>query len=201
MTGRWILLIVVLLGNLKYSAPEADDRDDAHLILLRTDVVDTRSTSPISAHVRLGKRAGARAVDAGALHLLVRLHSSVCTKGALGALLLPSGGRVLNHVSRCSFTILVPGPDAAIALADCKGVLWVGPMLPHYKIAPELLAAGHCPLRVQLELPLCRHPRVQDAGEDCALTGQELSLIHISEPTRRVVISYAVFCLKKKKEH
>ena len=27
---------------------------------------------------------------------------------------------------------------------------------------------------------------------------QQLSLIHISEPTRRVVISYAVFCLKKK---
>ena len=30
--------------------------------------------------------------------------------------------------------------------------------------------------------------------------GFNLSLIHISEPTRRVVISYAVFCLKKKKE-
>src|SRR5665647_2588517 len=27
-----------------------------------------------------------------------------------------------------------------------------------------------------------------------------LSLIHISEPTRRTPISYAVFCLKKKKE-
>ena len=27
-----------------------------------------------------------------------------------------------------------------------------------------------------------------------------LSLIHISEPTRRVVISYAVFCLKKKQQ-
>ena len=27
----------------------------------------------------------------------------------------------------------------------------------------------------------------------------ELSLIHISEPTRRTPISYAVFCLKKKK--
>src|SRR5680860_1625285 len=27
---------------------------------------------------------------------------------------------------------------------------------------------------------------------------QELSLIHISEPTRRTPISYAVFCLKKK---
>ena len=30
--------------------------------------------------------------------------------------------------------------------------------------------------------------------------GQTLSLIHISEPTRRTPISYAVFCLKKKKK-
>ena len=29
----------------------------------------------------------------------------------------------------------------------------------------------------------------------------ELSLIHISEPTRRTPISYAVFCLKKKKKY
>src|SRR5665647_3866011 len=29
----------------------------------------------------------------------------------------------------------------------------------------------------------------------------DLSLIHISEPTRRTPISYAVFCLKKKKKH
>ena len=29
---------------------------------------------------------------------------------------------------------------------------------------------------------------------------QELSLIHISEPTRLGMISYAVFCLKKKKQ-
>src|SRR5665647_1990914 len=29
--------------------------------------------------------------------------------------------------------------------------------------------------------------------------GIHLSLIHISEPTRRTPISYAVFCLKKKK--
>src|SRR5664279_374352 len=31
------------------------------------------------------------------------------------------------------------------------------------------------------------------------ITDYELSLIHISEPTRRTPISYAVFCLKKKK--
>ena len=30
-------------------------------------------------------------------------------------------------------------------------------------------------------------------------TVRVLSLIHISEPTRRTPISYAVFCLKKKK--
>src|SRR5674536_375227 len=32
-----------------------------------------------------------------------------------------------------------------------------------------------------------------------SVTTQELSLIHISEPTRLLSISYAVFCLKKKK--
>ena len=31
-------------------------------------------------------------------------------------------------------------------------------------------------------------------------TEKELSLIHISEPTRQAEISYAVFCLKKKKK-
>ena len=35
-----------------------------------------------------------------------------------------------------------------------------------------------------------------EKGEFVGLVGK-LSLIHISEPTRRVVISYAVFCLKK----
>eukprot|EP00658_Telonema_sp_P-2_P036099 TRINITY_DN2616_c0_g1_i6.p1 TRINITY_DN2616_c0_g1~~TRINITY_DN2616_c0_g1_i6.p1 ORF type:complete len:149 (-),score=32.79 TRINITY_DN2616_c0_g1_i6:90-536(-) len=33
------------------------------------------------------------------------------------------------------------------------------------------------------------------------LTGLVLSLIHISEPTRLLSISYAVFCLKKKKKN
>eukprot|EP00658_Telonema_sp_P-2_P050144 TRINITY_DN3819_c0_g1_i1.p1 TRINITY_DN3819_c0_g1~~TRINITY_DN3819_c0_g1_i1.p1 ORF type:complete len:191 (-),score=52.65 TRINITY_DN3819_c0_g1_i1:35-607(-) len=33
-----------------------------------------------------------------------------------------------------------------------------------------------------------------------ALAAHELSLIHISEPTRLLSISYAVFCLKKKKK-
>ena len=35
-------------------------------------------------------------------------------------------------------------------------------------------------------------------GKKYSITNSELSLIHISEPTRRTPISYAVFCLKKK---
>src|SRR5674476_1627414 len=38
---------------------------------------------------------------------------------------------------------------------------------------------------------------VAELGED---EWQYLSLIHISEPTRQAEISYAVFCLKKKKK-
>ena len=49
----------------------------------------------------------------------------------------------------------------------------------------------------------------QDLKKEAKCTGNEidlmhanflLSLIHISEPTRRTPISYAVFCLKKKKK-
>src|SRR5428012_842 len=39
------------------------------------------------------------------------------------------------------------------------------------------------------------------AGHDAHHPGTPLSLIHISEPTRLGMISYAVFCLKKKKKN
>src|SRR5665648_1111006 len=38
-------------------------------------------------------------------------------------------------------------------------------------------------------------------GSGCTFMKQSLSLIHISEPTRLGMISYAVFCLKKKKKN
>src|SRR5678810_1357614 len=37
-------------------------------------------------------------------------------------------------------------------------------------------------------------------GSSCGRSSRPLSLIHISEPTRQAEISYAVFCLKKKKK-
>ena len=42
------------------------------------------------------------------------------------------------------------------------------------------------------------HPRGDPGAEIGDLAGVGLSLIHISEPTRLLSISYAVFCLKKK---
>src|SRR5665647_1187661 len=47
--------------------------------------------------------------------------------------------------------------------------------------------------RVVLETDLLLELRIRDP-----VTVVALSLIHISEPTRRTPISYAVFCLKKK---
>src|SRR5450756_2719836 len=47
------------------------------------------------------------------------------------------------------------------------------------------------------------HPLAVDVGDlkiERFLTAQALSLIHISEPTRLGMISYAVFCLKKKNQ-
>src|SRR5678816_3390333 len=46
------------------------------------------------------------------------------------------------------------------------------------------------PVKSDNSLGLCLEPG--------ASQGKELSLIHISEPTRLLSISYAVFCLKKK---
>src|SRR5664279_6485664 len=44
-------------------------------------------------------------------------------------------------------------------------------------------------------------PRYANTHTESSGTGLQLSLIHISEPTRRTPISYAVFCLKKKKKN
>ena len=52
---------------------------------------------------------------------------------------------------------------------------------------------------VQKSIPLMFGVIVAFAGLVVFFTMQKLSLIHISEPTRLGMISYAVFCLKKKK--
>eukprot|EP00658_Telonema_sp_P-2_P037114 TRINITY_DN2672_c0_g1_i16.p1 TRINITY_DN2672_c0_g1~~TRINITY_DN2672_c0_g1_i16.p1 ORF type:complete len:113 (-),score=25.30 TRINITY_DN2672_c0_g1_i16:17-355(-) len=68
-----------------------------------------------------------------------------------------------------------------------------------------------CAITGMAILPKCRwgepecyflaHTCAYTKATDTVATGEsDLSLIHISEPTRLLSISYAVFCLKKKKK-
>src|SRR5665647_3706640 len=72
----------------------------------------------------------------------------------------------------------------------------------HAIFNPEDLNALELALRVKDEIPgttvtiLTMGP---GRAAEIIREGLYLSLIHISEPTRRTPISYAVFCLKKKK--
>src|SRR5450756_2787931 len=60
----------------------------------------------------------------------------------------------------------------------------------------ELIDCARCGRHVTSEAPRC-----PECGADprSGIATFKLSLIHISEPTRLGMISYAVFCLKKKK--
>src|SRR5665213_1787113 len=65
----------------------------------------------------------------------------------------------------------------------------------HYTCASSQEGQGHFqPQRDRKYLQLQLRPTCRPSH------GYRLSLIHISEPTRQAEISYAVFCLKKKKK-
>src|SRR5450756_2304296 len=61
---------------------------------------------------------------------------------------------------------------------------------------------ARCVVGVPVSSPeTCAEFRAEEDEIVCVITSEEfLSLIHISEPTRLGMISYAVFCLKKKKK-
>src|SRR5664279_2044071 len=71
--------------------------------------------------------------------------------------------------------------------------LWDALTRARAEYAPLVLAAAEQAV-FRFYLPLA-----QTLASAVAPRRVDLSLIHISEPTRRTPISYAVFCLKKKK--
>ena len=70
---------------------------------------------------------------------------------------------------------------------------------PLPKVRIEIADTGSGISQADQEKIFDRFYRVENAVHTEQGTGLGLSLIHISEPTRRTPISYAVFCLKKKK--
>mgnify|MGYP002682039042 CR=1 FL=1 len=82
---------------------------------------------------------------------------------------------------------------------DDDGWIHLGPMVTHNSvIASSILRKFAAPL-VQACWSVGSHSnRLAPVGQQI-FAGYWLSLIHISEPTRLLSISYAVFCLKKKK--
>src|SRR5664279_6183796 len=79
-----------------------------------------------------------------------------------------------------------PEDHVPVGDAYAEAALVVFEMVPHMELTEPSPEAALGPGVMQRE--------VQHVVE------QVLSLIHISEPTRRTPISYAVFCLKKKKK-
>ena len=87
------------------------------------------------------------------------------------------------------------------------GVIWgasfLGVELALTGFGPITLAAGRVSAAALILLVITQVygdglPRFQTAND--RRIWLHLSLIHISEPTRQAEISYAVFCLKKKKK-
>ena len=70
------------------------------------------------------------------------------------------------------------------------------------KLGHEVMAVDSNEERVNEILPIVTNAQIGDSTNTEFLKSLgigNLSLIHISEPTRQAEISYAVFCLKKKK--
>src|SRR5450756_1151261 len=90
-----------------------------------------------------------------------------------------SGGGFFFHLLHCDFC----GKDKSIGFDE------IGE--PHLRYI-KCLPGPYCVASSSLD----QHIKDNYPGEPMS----ELSLIHISEPTRLGMISYAVFCLKKKKK-
>ena len=68
-----------------------------------------------------------------------------CTDRALRDALGSRASHVLSHISPCSFVALCDSVQTAARLEAHAHVVWVGPMLPAYKTAPELSTHSNPP--------------------------------------------------------
>ncbi len=103
---------------------------------------------------------------------------------------MPSGGAVANFTLATSESWRDKQTGEMKEQTEWHRVVLFGKLA---EVAGEYLRKGS---QVYIEGQLRTRKWTDQSGQD----KYTLSLIHISEPTRRYAISYAVFCLKKKKK-
>src|SRR5680860_1616838 len=91
--------------------------------------------------------------------------------------------------------------QVALAHDACSTWGWEGTVFSKSRLKlGSVHVGGSAPVVVQ-SMTAQRQARCHRHEHSPALLYSYLSLIHISEPTRRTPISYAVFCLKKQKKN
>src|SRR5450756_1543679 len=135
---------------------------------------------------------------------------------------LPTEGLTMNRTNAIRnlllSLLLAASAFAAPAYAQVSVNINVGPPEPQYEVVPTMQpgyvwAPGYWGWNGDRHVWIRGRSIVQREGYNWApdrwdqrnnsyyrTAGHWLSLIHISEPTRLGMISYAVFCLKKKKK-
>src|SRR5678815_729483 len=116
------------------------------------------------------------------------------TTGDVQAIILDTPGLLnpkypLQHAMRAA---------ALAALADADVVLYLVDATEPIESLPVVARIDE-PVRAPTIIVINKVDLLPYARRDWMRTEHPLSLIHISEPTRLLSISYAVFCLKKKK--
>ena len=93
--------------------------------------------------------------------------------------------------------------DALSGSVSKEVIVFLISMIPILELRGALLVAGPIlGVKVSTAIPICIIGNIIPVPFILLLITPvfNLSLIHISEPTRRTPISYAVFCLKKKNQ-
>ena len=117
--------------------------------------------------------------------------SEMCIRDSLGGIIVASVTNemgVPSVASQIQRELEIPEAVCFDVNSACTGFMFA------LKAAEGLLRPGGKPFLVCGSETLSRFMNMEDRAS-CIL-----SLIHISEPTRQAEISYAVFCLKKKKK-
>src|SRR5674536_93458 len=106
--------------------------------------------------------------------------------------------QVIPHVTNAIKDFIREGNDGFdFVLCEIGGTVGDIEGLPFFEAIRQL--GNDLPRHTAVYIHLTLLPFIPSAGE-LKTKPTQLSLIHISEPTRLLSISYAVFCLKKKKK-